>query len=210
MDRTLGWVGAAAGLGGSLILAIDLQYAPLAFAVWFLSNFVWVAHSWRTGLWSQGMMQVGYAVINTVGVYRYFGPGAGIGAGFATLGFLWLIGRGLHGDTSGRAEWGATRTLGWIGCASGLLGSLIVALALGGERWGFPVWVLSNSAWLAHAWRTRVWAQAGMQVGYFGINALALSNYFGPLWGGTLLAYLLFLLIYLYGVGRRAAPSFAA
>lgn len=209
LDRAIGWLGMATGLGGSLALAVDLDYAQIAFAVWFLSNFAWVVHSWRVNIWSQGVMQLGYAAVNAVGVYRYFGLSAGLGAGLLTMWFFWVVARGLRKGGACASESAASRVFGWIGCGSGLLGSLIIALALGGERWGFPVWILSNTAWLIHAWRTRIWSQAAMQVGYFGINMLALGNYFAPIWAAALAAYLMALIAYLHGSSRRPQPVYA-
>lgn len=209
LERGLGWLGAISGLGGSLALAADLSWAPWVFAAWLLSNLAWSLHSWRVCIWSQGAMQLGYAAINTLGVYRHFGVTAGLTAGLLTLSLMALLLRGMRQGTACAAESVRVRVIGWLGSGSGMLGSLVIALALGGERWGFPIWIVSNTAWLIHAWRTRVWSQAVMQMGYFGINAVALSNYFGLSWAVALMAYLSLLLVALVGHDRKPSAGYA-
>lgn len=66
-----GWIGAALGVAGSLLLALNLPYSGYGFMFYLGSNAAWIFHGVKTRTWSMVSMSIGYTAISLLGVFKW-------------------------------------------------------------------------------------------------------------------------------------------
>lgn len=67
----------------------------------------------------------------------------------------------------------------WVACATGLLGSALLALHNAYSGFGFLAFLVSNVGWIAFGIYSRTWSMVLMQLGFTATSVLGLYNYFG-------------------------------
>lgn len=67
----LEWVGAAFGVCGAVAVAVNRPWSKWGFVLFAVSNVCWLAQGILTRSGGMIVMQCAYAVINTVGIYRW-------------------------------------------------------------------------------------------------------------------------------------------
>ena len=67
------WLGAAAGVAGAAIVALNLGVAVHAFWLFLISSLLWTAVGWSQRETSLVVLQAAFTVINLVGISRWFG-----------------------------------------------------------------------------------------------------------------------------------------
>jgi hypothetical protein len=72
-QKTIEWSGAATGLAGSLLLALNIHASAWGFALFLASNLFWLAYGVRARAWGMVTMQCGYTLTSTLGIVRWFG-----------------------------------------------------------------------------------------------------------------------------------------
>lgn len=68
--------------------------------------------------------------------------------------------------------------LEWVGCATGILGALLVSLNNHRSKWGFVAYLLSNVCWLGFALITKSDGLVAMQVVFLGLSIVGIYNWF--------------------------------
>lgn len=62
--------------------------------------------------------------------------------------------------------------LQWIGCLTGILGSLLLAWRSRWSGWGFAVYILSNACWLSFGLLTETFGMVMMQLVFMATSVL--------------------------------------
>lgn len=62
--------------------------------------------------------------------------------------------------------------LQWVGCATGLAGSALLAWRSRWSGWGFVVYLVSNACWVAFGLLTQAPGLIAMQIGFFVISGV--------------------------------------
>lgn len=65
-------LGAATGLAGAYLIAIQHRWSRWAFVIWLASNVMWAAFAWGEGHWFLFLQSTGFAIINLRGVKSWF------------------------------------------------------------------------------------------------------------------------------------------
>ena len=71
MTRALEWIGAASGLAGALVLALNLSWSGAGFALFLVSSLALVVAARRDGSTPRVVLFAGYTAINLIGVLRW-------------------------------------------------------------------------------------------------------------------------------------------
>jgi hypothetical protein len=67
--------------------------------------------------------------------------------------------------------------LQWAGCATGIIGSLLLALRLKVQGWGFVLYVFSNACWIAFGIATKAPGLIVMQCAFMATSLAGVWNW---------------------------------
>ncbi len=65
------WIGSLLGIVGSILLAFNIEISGYAWIIFLISNFIWMHFAIKRRIWSLLSMQIGYAIIDSFGLYRW-------------------------------------------------------------------------------------------------------------------------------------------
>lgn len=68
------WVGAAAGVSGAILVALNLGLVVYEFGLFLISSLLWSGVGWLQREMSLVVLQGAFTVINIVGIYRWLNP----------------------------------------------------------------------------------------------------------------------------------------
>lgn len=71
VDKAVGWLGSIAGIGGAILLALNIPASGYGYLLFLMSSIALSAWAYRTGASHALVMQAVFSVINTVGVYNW-------------------------------------------------------------------------------------------------------------------------------------------
>jgi hypothetical protein len=69
--RFLDYAGAAAGIAGATIIALNLGINVWGYAVFMVSSSFYTIFGWRTGNWGLFSMNALFCIINLIGLLRH-------------------------------------------------------------------------------------------------------------------------------------------
>lgn len=71
MTEALEWFGCVTGVIGALIIAVNKPWSRWGFILFLFSNAAWLAQGLLVKSGGMIVMQVAYAVVNAIGVWRW-------------------------------------------------------------------------------------------------------------------------------------------
>lgn len=64
-------LGAATGIGGAGLLALNVSWSGIGWILFLVSNFLWIQYGWKNRMRSLVIMQLGFTVTTLVGIWRW-------------------------------------------------------------------------------------------------------------------------------------------
>lgn len=71
IDKIIGWFGSICGIGGAVLLALNLPYSGYGYLFFLVSSLFLVVWSLKTGAKHNLTMQLCFCIINSMGVYNW-------------------------------------------------------------------------------------------------------------------------------------------
>lgn len=65
------WIGTAAGILGATLIALNVGAVGYGFALFLVSSLIWGAVGWIQREPSLLVLQIGFTVINVIGIWRW-------------------------------------------------------------------------------------------------------------------------------------------
>lgn len=70
-EKIVGWTGAAGGVIGALLLALNFKYSGFGYIFFLISSVLLFCWSYKTGAKHNMMMQGVFIVLNAIGTYNW-------------------------------------------------------------------------------------------------------------------------------------------
>lgn len=70
--NTLKWLASGIGFTGAMTIALNTEYSKYAFMIFIISSIIWMYAGYRQKDWPLVFLNVGFFIVDIVGIYRWF------------------------------------------------------------------------------------------------------------------------------------------